>query len=307
MWLDCGKIEGPQGEQGEKGEQGIQGEQGEKGEQGIQGCVLRVSEWGTRYIDVALVRNDDAATGWTAYKCKTTHTSETVSAPGNTLYWEEFGMNTTAIFTSLIIAKNAKITFMQGNQLLIQKDDGTVTAGLSGSEEGGKVRIWAGKDTPEGAPFRVDELGRLYASQADIEGIIHSQLTYSAVKRIVGLSSYTINPQKEAFNTLFVTPNTEATCQVNLPDADTYEGMELNILQPVISTMEFGNVYLATSNSGQRIYYSGSTALINGVVVQTVSSVLNGGNNLKIIPNVMIKLIAVGGNWYVISGALTGE
>ena len=289
----------------------------------IQGCVLRVSEWavgtkyrndealteGTRYIDVAMVRDNGYATGWRAYKYvyKEPTTADASNAPGNEEYWEEFGVNTTAIFTSLIIAKNAKITFMQGNQLLIQKDDGTVTAGLSGSEEGGKVRIWAGKEVPDGAPFRVDELGRLYASQADIEGIIHSQLTYSAVKRIVGLSSYTINPQKEAFNTLFVTPNTEATCQVNLPDADTYEGMELNILQPVISTMGFGDVYLATANSGQKIYYSGSTALINGVVVQTVSSILGGGDNLKIIPNVMIKLVAVGGNWYVISGALTGE
>ena len=71
--------------------------------------------------------------------------------------------------------------------------------------------------------------------------------------------------------------------------------------------MGFGDVYLVTANSGQKIYYSGSTALINGVVVQTVSSILSGGDNLKIIPNVMIKLIAVGDNWYVISGALTGE
>ena len=299
----------------------IIGVYGQQGLQGIQGCVLRVSEWavgtkyrndealteGTRYIDVALVRDANAALGWIAYKCVETHTSSADKAPGNTRYWEVFGTQTTAIFTSLIIAKNAKITFMQGNQLLIQKDDGTVTAGLSGSEEGGAVRIWAGKEVPEGAPFRVDGKGNLYASQAEIEGIIHSQLTYSAVKRIVGLSSYTINPQEEAFNTLFVTPKTEATCRVTLPDANAYEGMELNILQPVISTMGFGDVYLATANSGQKIYYSGSTALINGVVVQTVSSILGGGDNLKIIPNVMIKLIAVGGNWYVISGALTGE
>ena len=329
-WFDCGKIEGPQGEQGEKGDKGDKGDKGEQGdkgdtgpqgEQGIQGCVLRPSEWalgveyrndealtsGTRFIDVALVRDANAALGWIAYKCVETHTSSADKAPGNTRYWEVFGTQTTAIFTSLIIAKNAKITFMQGNQLLIQKDDGTVTAGLSGSAEGGAVRIWAGKEVPDGAPFRVDELGRLYASQADIEGIVHSRLTYSSVKSISGLPSYTIDPQEEAFNTLFVTPKTEATCRVTLPDANAYEGMELNILQPVISTMGFGDVYLATANSGQKIYYSGSTALINGVVVQTVSSILGGGDNLKIIPNVMIKLIAVGDNWYVISGALTGE
>ena len=36
------------------------------------------------------------------------------------------------------------------------------------------MRIWAGKDTPEGAPFRVDEAGRLYASQAEVEGTVRA-------------------------------------------------------------------------------------------------------------------------------------
>ena len=31
---------------------------------------------------------------------------------------------------------------MQGNELRIRKDDGTVTAGLSGSQSGEKIRIW---------------------------------------------------------------------------------------------------------------------------------------------------------------------
>lgn len=321
-WLDCGKVEGPQGEQGDKGDKGDKGDtgaQGPQGIQGIQGCVLRVSEWalgveyrndealtsGTRFIDVACVRDANAALGWIAYKCVETHTSSADKAPGNTAYWEVFGTQTTAIFTSLIIAKNAKITFMQGNRLLIQKDDGTVTAGLSGSAEGGAVRIWAGAETPDGAPFRVDERGRMYASQAEISGIVHSRLTYSSVKRIAGLSSYTVDPQAEAFNTLFV--STGGTCRVTLPDADAYEGMELNILQTVFSRMELGEVYMATPKDGQMIYYSGGTALIDGAVVQTVGSVLNSGASLKVIPNVMVRLVAANGDWYVISGALTGE
>ena len=139
-----------------------------KGDPGIQGCIIRKGEWkigvewrndesltsGTRYLDVALVRDGQVATGWKAYKCKTTHTSSLANAPGNSTYWEEFGLNTTAIFTSLIIAKDAQIDFMQGNQLLIKKDDGTVTAGLSGTQSGEKIRMWAGSPTPDDAPFR---------------------------------------------------------------------------------------------------------------------------------------------------------
>ncbi|EJW89768.1 hypothetical protein EVA_22125, partial [gut metagenome] len=63
------------------------------------------------------------------------------------------------IFTSLLIAKNAKIKFLQGNQLLIQKSNGSVTAGLSGSDAGNKTRFWAGSNVPDSAPFAVNEEG----------------------------------------------------------------------------------------------------------------------------------------------------
>ena len=127
----------------------------ENGENGLQGCILRKAEWvsgvewrndeslagGTRYVDVALVRDNGTETGWRAYKCRVTHISSGGNAPGNSTYWEEFGLNTAAIFTSLIVAKNAMIEFMQGNELRIRKDDGTVTAGLSGSQSGEKIRM----------------------------------------------------------------------------------------------------------------------------------------------------------------------
>lgn len=138
-----------------------------------------------------------------------------------------------------------------------------------------------------------------------VNGIIHSSLTYSSVKRIVNLSSYTIDPQKEAFNTLFV--GTGSTCRVYLPDANAYEGLELNIYQNVVSTMELGSVIMSTYNQSQRIYCSNGTALINGTVVMTINSLPMGDNNFKIIPNILTRLLAVNGNWYVLSGALTGE
>lgn len=181
-------------EKGDTGEPGKDGEKGDKGDQGLQGidgCVVRTSEWATgveyhndsnitdgslptRYIDVALVRNGSTATGWDAYRCLRTHESNSSITYTNTSYWQKFGTNTTAIFTSLIIAKNAKIAFLQGNQLLVQKSDGTVTAGLSGSGSGAKIRIWAGSPTPDTAPFRVDEYGNLTSNKANITGTINA-------------------------------------------------------------------------------------------------------------------------------------
>ena len=160
----------------------------ENGENGLQGCILRKAEWvsgvewrndeslagGTRYVDVALVRDNGTETGWRAYKCRVTHISSGGNAPGNSTYWEEFGLNTAALFTSLIVAKNAMIEFMQGNELRIRKDDGTVTAGLSGSQSGEKIRMWAGSSTPDDAPFRVTEDGKVHAENAEITGEVNA-------------------------------------------------------------------------------------------------------------------------------------
>lgn len=160
----------------------------ENGENGLQGCILRKAEWvsgvewrndeslagGTRYVDVALVRDNGTETGWRAYKCRVTHISSGGNAPGNSTYWEEFGLNTAVIFTSLIVAKNAMIEFMQGNELRIRKDDGTVTAGLSGSQSGEKIRMWAGSSTPDDAPFRVTEDGKVHAENAEITGEVNA-------------------------------------------------------------------------------------------------------------------------------------
>lgn len=162
---------------------------GEKGADGLQGCAIRDSEWAlnteyrndsdvtdgslpVRYIDVVLVRNNAMETGWDAYQCLKTHVSSSSITYANTQYWKKFGANVGSIFTSLIISKNAKIQLFQGNDLLIQKDDGTVTAGMTGSNSGSLVRIFAGStyENRASAPFRVTESGEMYAIKAHIQG-----------------------------------------------------------------------------------------------------------------------------------------
>lgn len=177
------------GDTGAPGKDGTNGTDGKDGEQGIQGCITRHSEWavgvtyrndealtsGTRYVDIAMIRNNVAIDGWDVYKCNTTHTSSESNKPGvSSSTWTKLS-GVGPIYTSLIIAKNASIDFMQGNQLLIKKSDGeTVTAGLSGSEEGSKVRIWAGAHEPDDAPFQVLESGKVICMNAEVHGDINA-------------------------------------------------------------------------------------------------------------------------------------
>lgn len=155
------------------------GTEGKPGENGIPGCAIRRSEWksgieyrndeglktvNTRYIDTVLVRAKNAL-GWRGYKCLQTHVSTNDNAPGNTDYWEEFPTNTVGILASLIIARDAKLDFLSGNEIRILDTNDKVTAGVSGSGSGDSgIRFYAGSDDPQTAPFRVDENGKVIAN-----------------------------------------------------------------------------------------------------------------------------------------------
>ena len=151
VWAEKGEP-GKDGTDGKDGEDGKDGKPGEQGIQGIQGCIIRSSEWasgvtyrndedltsGTRYIDIVMVRNNSAVDGWDVYKCIKTHTSSSSITYTNTTYWTELS-NVGPIYTSLIIAKNASLNFVQGNELLIKDSNNNVVAGLTGgsSKEAG--------------------------------------------------------------------------------------------------------------------------------------------------------------------------
>ena len=190
VWAEKGDT-GEKGDKGDEGDKGDKGDKGDQGIQGIQGCIIRSSEWktgvtyrndeaitnGTRYIDIVAKKNTSPSSlyGWDMYMCKSTHTSSSSNGPGNTTYWT--AVNEMApIFTSLIIAKNASIDFVQGNELIIKDSNNNVVAGLTGgsSKEAGTtpVRIWAGGNVPGNAPFRVDQNGNLVATKANITGTI---------------------------------------------------------------------------------------------------------------------------------------
>ena len=169
---------------------------GDPGPQGIQGCVYRRSKHvigfdyhndsalttdGIRYIDLVYIMKDSTMYASHAlwFRCKKSHKSDANNAPQKTNtgkeawleYWEP--MNTLEpLYTPFLLADDAVITLMQSNQILIANDEGVITAGMSGSLAGSKIRIWAGSQTPDSAPFRVDVNGKLTSTEADIKGKI---------------------------------------------------------------------------------------------------------------------------------------
>ena len=244
---------GKDGTDGKDGEDGKDGKPGEQGIQGIQGCIIRSSEWasgvtyrndedltsGTRYIDIVMVRNNSAVDGWDVYKCIKTHTSSSSITYTNTTYWTELS-NVGPIYTSLIIAKNASLNFVQGNELLIKDSNNNVVAGLTGgsSKEAGTtpIRIWAGGKVPGSAPFRVDQNGNLVATKANIGGTVTATLLYSPGSDMDSLAdsegNMTVNPSTQG-STFFSADGLGGT--ITLPPASSWNGLKLEFVVDMTS------------------------------------------------------------------------
>lgn len=204
---------GEDGKPGSDGKPGADGKPGEKGEQGIQGCIIRHSEWavgvtyrndetltsGTRYVDIAMIRNNAAIDGWDVYKCNTTHTSSESNKPGvSSSTWTKLS-GVGPIYTSLIIAKNGSIDFFQGNQLLIKNSANKPVLGMTGGDHEGyitDVRLWIDEENgmyPDRAKFRVYKSGRVVATDVDLTGTINAISGTIAGFKISGTSISSIN------------------------------------------------------------------------------------------------------------------
>lgn len=102
------------------------------------------------------------------YYCNTSY-----SQTGNTTWsavssaWTQSSENYDFIAANLILAENAKINFMSGNEIYVLTSGNTpvVCGGLRGVSGNTDVVIWAGADAPGNAPFRVTYDGRMVATQ----------------------------------------------------------------------------------------------------------------------------------------------
>ena len=257
--------DGTDGQDGQDGQDGEDGQDGADGKQGIQGCVIRTSIWASgrdyhndsnitdetviRYIDVALTEaNTD--TGWRAFRCKKTHTSSGNSASlYDTELWEEFGDNVSAIFTDLIIAKNAQLAFMQGNRIIIVDEENGITAGMSGYSDG--IRFWAGSQMPDDAPFRVDYKGRVWATDGVFSGDISA--------RTMNLKTST-NGSNEEINGSYIlaSMDTSSTFKTGLfPEINDGEVRVIEMLYPLNLNDDIENeVPVTLRGVNNRVFFS---------------------------------------------------
>lgn len=174
------------GKPGEDGAPGATGATGATGPAGIPGMMIRTTEWaegveyhndenltsGERWLDVVTV---GSGANQNIYVCKVTHTSSAGITPTNTAYWRQAN-DMAPIYTPLLIAPNADITFAQSQRLAIVDEDGDVVAGMTGRKavDGQLWPIWAGSSDPSSARFRVLWDGSLWATNANISGTVNA-------------------------------------------------------------------------------------------------------------------------------------
>lgn len=188
-WVKIGHI---QGEKGEKGDQGLQGEPGANGrtsriyqtltdgQQYYDGSTITAD--GFCYLDFFAEPNDTAASGWNIYQCKASYIfhKDTHQQPSkDSTHWKQVAVNADSAFFTFLLARNARIDFLEGNAISVRKKHTTEAyAGM-----GGDFPFWAGKKTPypdvsgfSGSTytFAVDEAGNLFASSAYLTGTINA-------------------------------------------------------------------------------------------------------------------------------------
>lgn len=258
------------------------GKKGDQGSVGLSGCSTRVSEWAegveyrndkdledvnVRFIDIALVQNDNLETGWEAYICKKTHVSSSSITYTNTDYWEETSQNVASIFLNFLLAKNAKIKFLQSNELIINDSEGNPSTILSGTIEGDKTRLAIGSIDIDNAPFRVNEKGVMHATDAHVQGEITA--TSGSINNVVVSD---ITSKNESFK-IDVNGNTSINNltanggKFNKINVDGLTAVDVDVKGKVIATSgSIDNITvsnIASKNESFKINTEGNTEINN--------------------------------------------
>lgn len=104
------------------------------------------------------------------------------------------------VSTNLLLADNAKIDFLTGNEIYLRDKSGTITGGMAGGEG---YNIWAGSTVPDDAPFRVNYKGEMEATKGKF-GILEIGNNTWGVDSVHG--SYEDYSEQDAYD-FTLTPN----------------------------------------------------------------------------------------------------
>lgn len=182
-WANLGRIQGEKGDRGQAGTNGRTSriyQRLDDGQQLYDGTTITAD--GFCYLDFYAVPSDATKSGWDVYRCVQSYiyrADQHALPPADADHWRSVGVNADSAFFSFLIARDARIDFLQGNAIAIRKKHATAPyAGM-----GGDFPFWAGAQVPypDGSGFNgstytfaVDEAGNLFATSAYLTGTIHA-------------------------------------------------------------------------------------------------------------------------------------
>lgn len=241
---------------------------------------------GEPYLDFVVYKNN-------YYLCKKSHNKSIVNYPtssfdSNSGLWQ-LSDKIDMVATQLLLATYIRVKNLGAGAIEMEDEEGNL--------------VFVAKDGNVTCKTGTFE-------NVDVSGIVRAKLIYSTIKNLLvtdadHASPYYIDPVNNPCDTIFVTTN--GSKWIYLPDVNKYNGMEIGFFQSVMTTMVYGEVYVAAINN-QKIAYNTTTTIVNGKIVpQKVSGVGHADTRIKLVSNEYTKLKAISGYWYVISGVVTEE
>lgn len=276
----------------------VDGLNGDKGERGASlrgpqdwkevgsGYQFYSGAEGEPYLDV-VIYNDSY------YLCKTTHTKVNTNYPGSLndrvrKLWQ-LGDKIDLVATKVLLSEYGVIKNLGAEGITMKDDEGNVVF----QAEKGNVTCKTGT-----------------FENVNVSGIIKANLMYSSVRMLSeqnpGSSTYNIDPVNAPANTYFANIAFTHTKFVYLPDAVAYEGLELNFYQIALTKNGLGTLYIAAVNS-QKIYYNTVAKLIDDNIIPVKLPIVASDTRVKPSPNEVIRIKAMAGAWYVMTGLVTEE
>ena len=131
--------------------------------------------------------------------------------------------------------------------------------------------------------------GEVYATNGTFNGVLKARLMYASTKDLSGLSTYTVDIENDPYYSFYLSPPADGTT-ITLPNASTYDGLELRFFSAFITRSNGSGIL--TYSSGIR-YDAGS-----GVILGSAQTVYLRSNQF-------VTVKAMHSEWYVVSGTVT--
>lgn len=275
-------------------EGGVRGEKGAtlRGPQDWKGLGIGYQFYsggeGEKYLDVVIYNNN-------YYLCIKSHVKTDdnypTSSTDNTEHYWQLGDKIDLVATKVLLSQYICVENLGAEAIEMKDADGNI--------------VFLAKDGNVTCKTGTFE-------NVDVSGIVRAKLMYSTIKKLLMTDAdstlpYNIDPVNAPCDTIFITTAAETKKWIYLPDAETYEGMELSFFHSVLTPSGLGEVHVACINN-QRISYNTTAALINGIIVpKKAESIGYIQTSIKLVYNEFTKLKAISGTWYVISGVVTEE